>query len=163
GVYTSLSMLLAEELDADWSRVRVEHAPADERHYANPITGIQVTGGSNSVRAFWKPLRQAGACAPAFFVEGPPRSRSRRAGGGRRGRGGAGGWGRKNRPVIRDRPARKSPPGVWGGRAAAIDPPRAPPLKDKSAFRLIGRSLKRLDTAEKATGKATFGIDVLPP
>ena len=68
GVYTSLSMLLAEELDADWSRVRVEHAPADERHYANPITGIQVTGGSNSVRAFWKPLRQAGASTRACFV-----------------------------------------------------------------------------------------------
>ena len=57
GTYTSISMILAEELDADWSRVRVEHAPADEKLYANPILTIQATGNSNSIRAFWKPLR----------------------------------------------------------------------------------------------------------
>ena len=153
GVYTSLSMLLAEELDADWSRVRVEHAPADERHYANPITGIQVTGGSNSVRAFWKPLRQAGAGTRACFVEAAARS-----------------WGvpaeecrTENSTVIHDRTARKSTYGALVGQASAIEPPKDPPLKDVSAFRLIGRPLKRLDTAEKATGKVKFGIDVLPP
>ena len=57
GTYTSISMILAEELDADWSRVRVEHAPADEKLYANPDLTIQATGNSNSIRAFWKPLR----------------------------------------------------------------------------------------------------------
>ena len=153
GVYTSLSMLLAEELDADWSRVRVEHAPADERHYANPITGIQVTGGSNSVRAFWKPLRQAGASTRACFVEAAARSWGVPAGECRT----------ENSTVIHDRTARKSAYGALVGRASAIEPPKDPPLKDVSAFRLIGRPLKRLDTAEKANGTAKFGIDVLPP
>jgi isoquinoline 1-oxidoreductase beta subunit len=63
GAYTSISMILAEELDADWSLVRVEHAPADERLYANPDLGFQGTGDSTSFRAFWKPLRLAGAGA----------------------------------------------------------------------------------------------------
>jgi isoquinoline 1-oxidoreductase beta subunit len=58
GVYTSLSMIVAEELDADWSRVRVEHAPANEKLYVNPMIGVQATGNSNSIRAFWKPLRR---------------------------------------------------------------------------------------------------------
>src|SRR6516164_7303041 len=153
GIYTALSMLLAEELDADWSRVRVEHAPADEQHYANPMFGIQVTGGSNSVRAFWKPLRQAGASTRACFVEAAARS-----------------WGvpsgecrTENSTVIHDRTARKSAYGALVGQASAIEPPKDPPLKDVSTFRLIGRPLKRLDTAEKAVGKAKFGIDVLPP
>jgi isoquinoline 1-oxidoreductase beta subunit len=69
GVYTSISMILAEELDADWSRVRVEHAPADEKLYANPELGFQVTGDSTSIRAFWQPLRLAGAAARACFIE----------------------------------------------------------------------------------------------
>src|SRR5271163_3109308 len=69
GVYTSLSMILAEELDADWSLVRVEHAPADEALYKNPMLGMQATGNSNSVRAFWKPMRQAGAGARAMLVQ----------------------------------------------------------------------------------------------
>jgi len=131
----------------------VEHAPADERHYANPITGIQVTGGSNSIRAFWRPLRQAGASTRACFVEAAARS-----------------WGvpaaecrTENSTVIHDRTARKSTYGALLVQASAIEPPKDPPLKDVSAFRLIGRPLKRLDTAEKANGKAKFGIDVLPP
>ena len=153
GIYTALSMLLAEELDVDWSRVRVKHAPADEKHYANPITGIQVTGGSNSVRAFWKPLRQAGASTRACFVEAAARS-----------------WGvsaaecrTENSNVIHDRTGRRSAYGALVGLASAIEPPKDPPLKDASAFRLIGRPLKRLDTPEKANGQAKFGIDVLLP
>jgi len=153
GVYTSLSMLLAEELDADWSRVRVEHAPADEKRYVNPAFGIQATGGSTSVRAFWKPLRQAGASTRACFVEAAARR-----------------WGvpteecrTENSTVIHDRTARKSTYGALVGQASAIEPPKDPPLKDVSAFRLIGRPIKRLDTPQKANGKAKFGIDVLPP
>src|SRR6266853_5892737 len=53
GTYTSISMILAEELDADWSLVRVEHAPADEKLYANPELGFQVTGASTSLRSYW--------------------------------------------------------------------------------------------------------------
>src|SRR5260221_9092350 len=69
GTYTSISMILAEELDADFAQVVVEHAPPSDKLYGNPIFGIQVTGNSNSVRAFWKPLRDAGASARAMLVQ----------------------------------------------------------------------------------------------
>jgi isoquinoline 1-oxidoreductase subunit beta len=150
--YTSISMILAEELDADWSRVSVEHAPADEKRYANPDLGIQATGNSNSIRAFWKPLRQAGAATRACFVEAAARS-----------------WGAptgecrtENGKVIHDRTSRTLDYGALAGRAASVAPPKDPPLKDPGTFRLIGRSLKRLDTPDKVNGKAKYGIDVLP-
>src|SRR5580704_1813655 len=68
GVYTSISVIMAEELDADFARLTLEHAPADEAHYANPMLFVQATGNSNSIRAFWKPLRTAGATARAMLV-----------------------------------------------------------------------------------------------
>src|ERR1700726_2901438 len=68
GVYTSISMILAEELDADFSRVALEHAPSSDKLYGNPMFGIQATGNSNSIRAWWKPLRIAGATARAMLV-----------------------------------------------------------------------------------------------
>jgi isoquinoline 1-oxidoreductase beta subunit len=153
GTYTSISMILAEELDADWNRVRVEHAPADEKLYANPDLTIQATGNSNSIRAFWKPLRVAGAATRACFVEAAARS-----------------WGipaaecrTESGQVIHDRTHRTLEYGALVDRAAAVTPPKDPPLKDPSAFRLIGRPLKRLDTPDKVNGKATYGIDALPP
>jgi isoquinoline 1-oxidoreductase beta subunit len=153
GVYTSLSMVMAEELDADWSRVRVEHAPPDEKHYANPMIGIQATGNSNSIRAFWKPMRQAGASTRACFVEAAARN-----------------WGvlpaecrTENSTVIHDRTGRKSAYGALVGQVSTLEPPKDPPLKDVNAFRLIGRPLKRLDTPEKTNGKTKYGIDVMPP
>src|ERR1700716_3430101 len=89
GIYTAVAMILAEELDADFSSVVLEHAPANEKLYANPIFGIQATGGSTSVRAFWKPLREAGATARAMLVQaaaqqwrGDPASRTNANGGG---------------------------------------------------------------------------------
>src|SRR6266436_3740650 len=69
GIYTAVAMILAEELDADFSSVVLEHAPANEKLYANPAFGIQATGGSTSVRAFWKPLRAAGATARAMLIQ----------------------------------------------------------------------------------------------
>ena len=153
GVYTSISMILAEELDADWSLVRVEHAPADEKLYANPDLGFQVTGDSTSIRAFWQPLRLAGAAARACFIEAAAHS-----------------WGvstaecrTENSKVIHDQSGRTLDYGALVSRAAAVTPPKDPPLKEASAFRLIGRSLKRLDTPDKVNGKATYAIDVLPP
>lgn len=152
-VYTSLSMILAEELDADWSRVKVEPAPANEKLYANPMLMMQATGNSNSVRAFWTPLRQAGASARACLV-----------------RAAAARWGvapgtcrTENGEVVHDRSGRKLGYGVLAVRAAGFRPPKTPPLKDPAAFRLIGQSLRRLDTPQKATGQAAYGIDALPP
>src|SRR5258707_3755202 len=69
GIYTAVAMILAEELDADFAKVTLEHAPANEKLYANPAFGIQATGGSTSVRAFWEPLRAAGATARAMFIQ----------------------------------------------------------------------------------------------
>ena len=153
GTYTSISMILAEELDADWSRVRIEHAPADEKLYANPDLSIQATGNSNSIRAFWKPLRQAGAATRACFIEAAARS-----------------WGissaqcrTESGKVIHERTGRTLDYGALVGRAAAITPPKDPTLKDAGTFRLIGRSLKRLDTPDKVNGRVKYGIDVLPP
>ena len=67
GVLTAIPMLLAEELDADWSLVGVEQAPADKA-YINPMFGSQATGGSTTVRAHWGPLRKAGAAAREMLV-----------------------------------------------------------------------------------------------
>src|SRR5437899_797062 len=69
GVYTSVAMILAEELDADYQQVVLEHAPPNDKLYGNPVFGIQVTGNSNSIRAFWKPLREAGAAARAMLIQ----------------------------------------------------------------------------------------------
>src|ERR1700727_2993583 len=69
GVYTSISMILAEELDADFSQLTLEHAPPSDKLYGNPMFGIQATGNSNSVRAWWKPLRTAAANARAMLVQ----------------------------------------------------------------------------------------------
>jgi isoquinoline 1-oxidoreductase beta subunit len=152
GVYTSLSMIVAEELDADWNRVRVEHAPANEKLYFNPMLGVQATGNSNSIRAFWKPLRQAGATARACLVEAAARS-----------------WqvpaaecSTQEGKVVHDRTNRTFDYGALIAAAAAITPPKDVPLKDAANFRLIGRRLKRLDTLEKTNGRAKYGIDALP-
>src|ERR1700681_1568848 len=69
GVYTAVAMILAEELDADFAQVVLEHAPPNDKLYGNPVFGIQVTGNSNSIRSFWLPLRRAGAAARAMLVE----------------------------------------------------------------------------------------------
>ena len=69
GVYTAVAMILAEELDADYSQVTLEHAPPNDKLYGNPTFGLQVTGNSNSVRAWWPHLRNAGASARAMLVQ----------------------------------------------------------------------------------------------
>ena len=69
GVYTAIPMILAEELDADITQVALLHAPPNDKLYGNPTFGLQVTGNSNSIRAFWKPLRNAGASARAMLVQ----------------------------------------------------------------------------------------------
>lgn len=152
GVYTSLSMIVAEELDADWNKVRFEHAPPNEKLYANPMLGLQATGNSNSVRAFWKPLRQAGATARACLVEAAARSWSVPGTECRTQEG----------KVVHDRTKRTADYGTLIASAAAITPPKDVALKDPAKFRLIGKPLKRLDTLDKANGRVRYGIDALP-
>src|SRR5712664_2076735 len=73
GVYTSIAMILAEELDGDLKQVTLQHAPPNDKLYGNPTFGLQVTGNSNSIRAFWMPLRKAAAGARAMLVEAASR------------------------------------------------------------------------------------------
>ena len=153
GVYTSIAMIMAEELDADFPRLALEHAPPDEAHYANPMLGVQATGNSNSIRAFWKPLRTAGATARAMLVQAAAQqwsvdalSCSTAAG-----------------QVIHTASGRKLGYGALAAQAANIKPPANVPLKDPKNFTLIGKPLKRFDTPGKVDGKAVYGIDAMPP
>jgi len=153
GVYTSIAMIMAEELDADFAHLTLEHAPPDEAHYANPMLGIQATGNSNSIRAFWKPLRTAGATARAMLVLAAAR-----------------GWGvdvascsAANGQVIHNSTGRKLGYGALASRAAGLTPPANVTLKDPRDFTLIGKPLKRLDTPDKVNGRAIYGIDAIPP
>ena len=68
GTYTSIPMLIAEELEVDLKQVRLEHAPPDEKLYVNPLLGVQATGNSNAIRGAWQPLRQAGAAARLMLI-----------------------------------------------------------------------------------------------
>jgi isoquinoline 1-oxidoreductase beta subunit len=152
GIYTSLSMILAEELDADWNSIRVEHAPADELAYRNPLLPIQMTGNSTSMRAFWLPLRQAGATARACLVEAAARrwqvaaSECHTADG----------------QVMHASSGRSLRYGALVGAAATIEP-STPPLKKSGDLRFIGHSMRRLDTPGKVDGTAKYGIDVRLP
>jgi isoquinoline 1-oxidoreductase beta subunit len=153
GVYTSVAMILAEELDADFSQVVLEHAPPNDKLYGNPVFGIQVTGNSNSIRSFWKPLRQAGAAGRTMLVQAaaqqwkvPPES-----------------CGAANGKVIHAASGRTLAYADLVEAAARIPPPKDPPLKDPKAFTLIGKPLKRFDTPGKVDGKTVYGIDALLP
>jgi isoquinoline 1-oxidoreductase beta subunit len=153
GVYTAVAMILAEELDADYQQVVLEHAPPNDKLYANPLFGIQVTGNSNSIRAFWKPLREAGAAARAMLIQAAaqqwrvdPASCTAAAG-----------------QVRHIGSGRKLGFGTLAGAASKLAPPKNPPLKDPKNFTLIGKSLKRLDTPHKVDGGVVYGIDVMLP
>jgi isoquinoline 1-oxidoreductase beta subunit len=153
GIYTAISMILAEELDAAFDRITLEAAPPNTKLYANPVFGIQATGGSTSVRAWWTPMRKAGAAARALLVAAAAQI-----------------WGvdpatcrTANSEVLHDPSGRSLGYGALVGKAAAMTPPKDPPLKPVSKFQLVGKPLKRLDTPHKVDGRAEFGIDVLPP
>ncbi|MGO9483245.1 MAG: molybdopterin cofactor-binding domain-containing protein [Rhodomicrobium sp.] len=155
GTYTSMPMLIAEELEVELSQVQVEQAPPDDRLYANPLNGFQVTGGSTSVRAFWKPLRQAGAAARMLLVDAAAQT-----------------WGvepsscrAEKGYVIHNTTGRMLDYGALAAKAATLPVPSASGivLKDPKDFTLIGTPAKRVDTPDKVNGKAQFGIDVRLP
>jgi isoquinoline 1-oxidoreductase beta subunit len=152
GIYTALSMILAEELDAPFEHVKAVAAPPNDKLYGNPLLGFQVTGGSTSVRAFWKPMRIAGATARAMLVQAAATKWSVDPASCRT----------ENGEVLHDVSAQKAPYGDIVQAAAALTPPQDPPLKPSSDFKVIGKSLKRLDTPDKVNGKAIYGIDARP-
>src|ERR1700686_2531883 len=153
GVYTAIAMILAEELDADFAKVTLEHAPPSDKLYGNPPFGIQATGNSNSVRAWWKPLRVAGASARAMLVQAAAQQ-----------------WHvepasctTSNGQVMHADSGRKLSYGELAGAASSQTPPKEVALKDPKDFGLIGKPLKRLDTPDKVNGKAVYGIDAMLP
>jgi isoquinoline 1-oxidoreductase subunit beta len=154
GTYTSIPMLIAEELEVDLSQVRLEHAPPNEKFYGNPLLGgIQATGNSNAIRAAWQPLRQAGAIARMMLVSAAakrwnvdPASCHARSG-----------------EVLHATTGRSAKHGELAADAARIPIPEGVALKRPEYFRLIGTPAKRLDAPAKVNGTAVYGIDVRPP
>ena len=153
GTYTSMAMLIAEELEVDLSGVHIEHAPPDDQLYGNPLVGVQFTGGSTSVRAFFEPLRRAGATARSMLVSAAAETWQVDASACRAEKG----------AVIHDATGRALDYGELVGKAATLPVPENVPLKDPKDWRLIGSPAKRLDTADKVNGRAVFGIDVQIP
>ena len=148
GTVTSLSMLLAEELDCDWKKVRTEFAPVDPAAY-----GQQGVFGSNSIRSTWGPLRQAGASARAMLIEAAARK-----------------WGvdptsihTDNGWVVGASPSARLSYGSLAEAASRLPVPANVALKDPKQFKIVGTPVKRLDTPSKVNGQAQFGIDARLP
>src|SRR5215468_897001 len=153
GVMTSMPMLVAEELDVPWNKIKTEWVPADPK-YGNPnFGGAQLTAGSNSVRGMWKILREAGAAAHTMLVTAAAQT-----------------WGvaentcsTEKGEVIHKASGRRLRYGSLVDKAAALPVPKTVSLKSPKEFRLLGQPTPRLDIPEKVNGKAGFGIDVKRP
>ena len=153
GVMTSMPMLVAEDLDADWKKIKTEWTPADPK-YGNPnFGGAQLTAGSNSVRGMWKILRTAGGTARAMLVTAA-----------------AGTWGvdegscsTEKGEVVHNASGRRLRYGALVDKAAALPVPKNVTLKDPKDFRLLGQPVARLDIPAKVNGSAGYGLDVKRP
>jgi isoquinoline 1-oxidoreductase beta subunit len=153
GTYTSMPMLIAEELGVDLAQVGLEPAPPDARLYVNPLLGLQATGGSTSVPAMWLPLRRAGAAARIMLIEAAARQ-----------------WRvdpaschAQKGEVVHALTGRRAPYGALVDIAATLPVPTDLPLKGPNEFELIGKPVKRLDSPIKVWGEARFGIDAMVP
>jgi isoquinoline 1-oxidoreductase beta subunit len=153
GTYTSIPMLIAEELEVDLKQVRLEHAPPNEKLYANPLLGVQATGNSNAIRGAWQPLRQAGATARTMLVSAAAKRwnvdpASCRA---------------QSGEVLHAATGRRIKYGELAADTARLPVPEGVVLKRPEEFKLIGTPAKRLDTPAKVNGTAVYGIDARPP
>ncbi len=154
GSYTGLTVILAEELDADWAQVKVEAAPADATRYNNLKLGpMQATGGSTSLANSWEQLRRAGATARAMLVEAAAQE-----------------WSVPAAEIIVDRGVVSHPPsgrqatfGELAAKAATLTPPAQVTLKDPKDFKLVGKVVRRVDGAAKTDGSAKFTLDFSAP
>ncbi len=147
GIWTALPMLIAEELDADWSKIKVAHAPAAPV-YAHTAFGIQMTGGSSSTWSEFERYRQAGALARALLVQAAAKRFRVPAAAIRTENGVA---------IAGEQRARY---GELAEDASLLPAPKTLTLKDPRDWKLIGKPTRRLDTPEKITGRAQFGLDV---
>lgn len=154
GIHTGLATVVADELDADWSQVRVEAAPADASRYNNVQWGpVQGTGGSSSIANSWEQLRKAGATARAMLVAAA-----------------AGKWGVPASSLTVDKgvvshaaSGRKASFGELASAAAGQPAPADVPLKDPKDWKLIGKQAPRVDSKAKTDGSARFTMDVYLP
>ncbi len=148
GVYTSLPMLVAEELEVDWAKIRVEAAPVDPA-YHHTQWGVQGTGGSTSVWSEWDRLRIAGATVRMMLINAaaeiwkvdPASCRAEKG------------------FVIQKATGKRISYGKLAERASQMKVPKDIVLKKSKEFKIIGKSMRRLDTPEKTNGKAIFGMD----
>jgi isoquinoline 1-oxidoreductase beta subunit len=152
GVYTSLPMLLNEELEADWSKIKIESAPVDAA-YNHTVFGLQMTGGSTTTPSEWERFRKMGAMARLMLIDAGAQKWSVPASQCRVEKG----------VVIHVPSGRKATYGSLVAAAAQLKPPADVPLKDPKQFKLIGKPTRRLDTPSKINGTAQFGLDVRLP
>ena len=151
GVYTSMPMLIAEELNVDISQIKVAAAPPDAV-YVNALLGAQITGGSTSVRDGWLKLRVAGAQVREMLITAA-----------------AARWNvdrdliKADKGMIYGPKGLKSTYGDLAQSAASMPVPEKPPIKDPKDFKIVGKRTKRVDTPAKVNGTAEFGIDVKLP
>ncbi len=148
GVRTSLPMIVADELEADWSKVKIEQAPGHPTKY-----GRQGTGGSSSVRTSYEPLRKAGAAARDMLVTAAAQQ-----------------WGVEKSTcyaekgmVVHKPSGKKLSYGELVDAAAKLEVPQNPPLKDPKDFTIIGKPMNQLDSPQRVDGSAKYGIDVSVP
>jgi isoquinoline 1-oxidoreductase beta subunit len=150
GIWTSLPMVLAEELGCDWTRVRAEHAPAAPA-YAHTAFGMQMTGGSTSTWESFEQLRQAGATARALLIQAAAQKWRTQPGDCRT---------EKGFVICGEH---KASYGELAEAANQLPAPADVKLKDPKDFTLIGKPTRRLDSKAKVSGTAEFGIDVKRP
>ncbi|WP_027214042.1 xanthine dehydrogenase family protein molybdopterin-binding subunit [Burkholderia sp. WSM2232] len=153
GVYTSIPMLIAEELEVPLDTVTLDHAPPDEKLFMDPLLGGQLTGGSTSIRYAWEPMRRAGATARTLLISAAAQqwqvdAASCHAQAGQ---------------VIHAASNRSIGYGQLVEAAAKLPAPQNVPLKNPKDFRIVGTAVKRLDSPEKVDGTARFGLDVRVP
>ena len=147
GVRTSLPMILAEELEADWKQIEIEQAGA------STLFGDQSTGGSASIKTTWDPMRKAGAAAREMLISAAALE-----------------WGvgrdtckAESSSVVHTPTNRRLSYGQLAKRASILPVPTDPPLKQAKDYKIVGKPLARLDTPSKVTGTATYGIDFRLP
>jgi isoquinoline 1-oxidoreductase subunit beta len=156
GPFTGLATLVAEEMDADWSQMRAEHAPSNPDLYKNLAFGVQGTGGSTAIANSYEQMRRAGATARIMLMRAAAQA-----------------WGVPEREITVERGTLRHAASDRTGRfgqfaeaAARLPIPPDPPLKEPAAFRLVGRDdrgVRKLDSAAKSNGTAQFTIDIREP
>ena len=152
GTWTGLAMIMSDEMDLDWNDVRVEAAPARDP-YKDPLTGMQITGGSTGIRNMYEAMSKASAAVRAMLVSAAaltwkvPETELRTEKG----------------SVIHDKTSKKVTYGELCEVAAKVPVPTEAPVKSREKLQFVGKSMPRLDSVDKINGKASFGIDFCMP